>query len=194
MKRFCLIWVMIFGLLVPAVFGENSRELLARAEEWQRAAENRETAAITQQAQAEEMILVAQELRKKEYGSEKERKKNWKMAGDKEREAGDCQGKAFANFDLAAGNWLNVANELEKVKTNKDLRGIEHKGFEDKGKNARLMNKLAKDNGTAALRKAADAFELAAEAYGASNVNDAGMEAMARERAATFREMLARRN
>ena len=167
---------------------EDLKQVAVRAEEWVRAAENRESAAITQQAQSETQLMAAQALRKKEFKNEKERIKNFKQAGDTERDAGNLQAKAAVNFDLAAANWLSAAKEYGKLNNVGDPQLMA-----DKVKNATIMHKLALNNGTFSLQKTAQAYELAAEAYGAANANDPGWESWDREMAAVYRETLARR-
>lgn len=164
-----------------AVAADNQARMLEKAEEWERAALNREWAAITRQTQAEEQLKCAQAFRSKEYLYERERKSNLNMAGDAEKRAGDLEGSALGNFDAAARNWEKVAAEYKR------LRDVE------KEQNARTMAESAHKNALLACGRAADAYELAAESYSERNADQPNKAAAVSEKAAIFREKLAGR-
>lgn len=176
-----LVWLAVVSGAVLAADAQKDKRTLEKAKEWEKAAQNRERAAITQQAQAEYLLEQAQELRKKEYLYETQRRKNLKKAGDAEKRAGDLEGVACVNFDRTAANWDRVAKEY---KTLDDAK---------KQKNAEAFAKLARECALLACGKAADAYELAAEAYGKDNANEPHREAGASEGAAAWREKLAGR-
>lgn len=177
-----ILQVILSILAVGAVsaVGNNER-LLEKVVEWERAALNREVAALTLQTRAEELLELARQLRERDYVSEKERKSCLNSAGDNAGQSGGIEGRASGNFDKAADNWEKVAAKYRKF------------GDGEKQHNAVAMAEAARMNALLACRRAAAAYETAAETYAVGNADQLDKAASANEQAASYREKLARR-
>ncbi|MFO7871510.1 MAG: hypothetical protein R6V03_08775 [Kiritimatiellia bacterium] len=147
--------------------------------EWVRAAQNREWAADTCADEAETYLAYAEQLRKKEYLYEQERRSNMEKAGDAEKKAGSLLAKALRNYDRASVNWSRAEREYKT--TAKSGKAGEARS------SAETNKKAAAD----CCRKAAEAYEAAARAYGRENADKPEKAAGASEMAARYREMLA---
>jgi len=171
------------GLLLAGAVcrAEVDPKILARIEEWERAAMNREIAAATQEEQAEDMLLQGAAFRMKEFISDAQRRSNLNRAGDLEKGAAGKAGAALGNFDRAAANWDKVAKQYDGV------------GDKKQASDARVMAILARERAMACLEFAAAAYELAAEAYSEPMANQLNKAASASEAAASWRERLANR-
>jgi hypothetical protein len=156
-------------------------ETCQKIAEWQRAALNRELAAAAQLRQHDAGLLKAKDLRAKKYATEKDRRANFGKAGDLERAAGEVAGVAVINFERAATNWLQVAREYARA------------GEQKTEAEAKALAGLARDSSRRALQNAAQAYEMAAEAFSEGNADEPGRAAFASERAAAWREKLASR-
>lgn len=168
------------SLLAGAVcLADVDPKVLDRIEEWERAAMNREIAAVTHQEQAETMLLQGAAFRIKEFTSDAERRDNLNRAGDLEIGAAGKAGAALGNFDRAAANWDKVAKEYAAI------------GDKKQETDARVMAMLARERGQACLKFTAEAYEHAAEAYSGPMANQLSKAAAASEAAATWRERLA---
>jgi len=171
-------------LVVPvsrAADKEDDRRRLDKAEQWELAAQNRDWAASTQQAQAEDMLANARELMKKEYAGDAERTRNMNTAGDMQRMAGDLYGASVLNLDMAIANRQKAVEEYGKLRD------------EERQRSARSKGDVARKDAIQACLKAAEAYELAAESFAPENGNDAGRITAVVEKAASWRENLAGR-
>ena len=164
-----------------ALAGDDDRALFDKVSEWERAALNREVAALMSEIRAEEFLTHAQQFREKEYRSEKERKSNLNRAGDQEINSGNLQGRVSGNFDRAAADWEKVAAKYKKS------------GKEEKRHHAKAMAEAAYYQASLACRHAAIAYELAAESFADGNADQLDKAIAASEKAATQREKLAGR-
>jgi len=151
----------------------------AVAEEWSHAASDRQLAGVSQQTEADELVGIAQELRKKEYLYELDRKSNLSRAGEIEMKAGELCFLAWQNHDTAAADWANAAREYRRVKER------------EKERQASLLSGQSAGKAAEALTDAAEAFEAAAEAYSPENAANNPQSAAASVRAAQCRELLA---
>ena len=180
---------MVAGLLcalavmpMSVAFGAEAETVdRTQPEEWERAAVNRNWAAVTQFNQAKRLIALAQELRSQDHKDEAERRRNMKAAGASERQAGDLFGKAVGNFEKAADNWGKVARLYARAKDAlKQTDALE-------------MKTLAIQKSVEACGAAASAYEMAADSYGERGANDPDTVAAVSEQAAVWREKLASR-
>jgi len=185
MRAWSCLGILVVGCLcLGSVWADDDAEkdrIRERIAEWEKAALNREIAAMTQLNQAEELLETGREHRAEEYLLDTEMKANFKKAGDSEKQAGDRAGAACANFDLAAKNWVTVAEQCAKVED------------ADSEKSAKAMAEAATEHAGRACAVAADAYELAADAYGADYADEPQKGAAASEKAATWREKMAGR-
>ena len=152
---------------------------MAVAEEWSHAASDRQLAAMSQQAEAEELVRIAQELRKKEYLYELDRKNNLNRAGELEMKAGELHFLAAQNHEKAATDWGQAAREYRRIRER------------EKERQAAILVEQSTTRAIDALTDAAEAYELSAEAYGSENAADNIKSAVASDRAAGCRELLA---
>lgn len=165
----------------PAARSDEDLKAAERAEQFEKAGQNRLWAASTQMSHAETLLASALDLRKKGFATEAERTWSLGRAGDSEQMAGGLVGMAIANLDRAVDNFGKAAAEYAKLKDEERRRNAEHKAD------------LARRDVTAACVKAAEAYETAAEAYSAENANDPVKAGQVIEWAAGWRENLAGR-
>jgi hypothetical protein len=169
--------VVVYLAFAACVFGSDDSD--TKGEEWQKAAQHREWAASVQQGQAQDLLDLAQELRKREYLYDADRRGHLRQAGDLENRAGDLHAGASGNLEKAALDWDKAAGEYKRL----------HE--KERHNNALIMAEHARKNVLIAYRRAAESYELAAEAYGENGADDPDKEVMARIKAATWREKLA---
>jgi hypothetical protein len=174
----------VWGLILAcsmAVAEPDANRVRERAGEWERAALNREWAAVTQQNEALSQLAMVKQLREVSPSTDAERRKLLTRAGDAAMRAGDLEAAAFANYDRAVANWGTVAGQYGSIDDEKSRRDA-----------ARMVEQL-KLRATAAARRSAEHYELAAELYGDGMAGVPGKSAGASMKAATWREKLAGR-
>lgn len=170
-----------FAVGVTGAQGSEDNRTREKIIEWEKAALNREYAAETQVQQASDLLDLAREYRNADYTRDQEFRENFKQAGNAEKKAADLAGSACGNFDKAANNWDTVADECQELN---DVEGV---------RRAREMATAAKEDAVRACAMAADAYEMAAQACGTDFADEPTRGAAASEKAATWREKLAKR-
>ena len=173
----CLLAVMAGGVAFGK--GVDTEAVQERSEAWESGAENRCRAAETQEQQALELLAWAQSLRAREYQCAEEKKGYIGDAGVAEKKAGELAGKASENYEKAAANWIQACGEYRRIRETEKTRNVETLGEE------------ARQSALKAVATAAEAYELAAEAFGPNGSNLPAEAAAASEKAAGWREKLA---
>ena len=178
----CLIMSASAALAADDIRKEDQKKSLDKAEQWEKAALTRELAATTEQMHADDLLTKAQDLRQKsDTDTDSDRENDFLKVGEIERAAADLYVLSVANYDKAAANWTSAAEEYRKYKELERLR------------NARNRVDVATRNATYACSRAAEIYEIAANAFSLENANDPPRTGQALEKAATWRENLAAR-
>ena len=175
----CLLPLVLAGTV--AWSEPDANRVRERAAEWERAALNRESAAVTQQNEALDYLSRVKELRAEPHAGRAERRKLLAQAGDAAMRAADLEGNAFANYDRASANWVTVAQQFGQIDDEKAKQ------------NAVRMQAQLKARATEAAHRAAVNFEFAAELHGEQQADSPGKSAAASVKAADWRETLAGR-
>ena len=163
--------------------GGNKKKLIEeeRCAQWELAAWNWGMAATAQESQAHSLLSVGQELRRRGYIDDSERRAFLRSAGDCETQAGGLLSKVVGNLDKAAACWNKAAVGHRR------MRNVE------KQDNALKMAITALENALRVCGLTADAYEHAAEVYGEDEGEELIKAATASEKAAHWREKLAKR-
>lgn len=178
-------WVLaaLFGALLSgqARASDEDVEALARerAREWEKAAVNRELAALPRTVDAGRLRGVASTLRVRQTEDRSETSRNIAVAADLTMQAAAMEQRAGSSFEAAAGDWLRSASEHGKA------------GEVTKRDSARSSAKDDMASAMAAYERAAECYEIAAADYAGEEVNDGSKSAAASDRAAALRERLA---
>lgn len=154
---------------------------LAKAEEWERAAVNREWAAASQQGEADARVAEANDLIRSDVESDAERKKAFVHAANLLMQAGGLYGQACGSLDRAADNWRKAA------------AGYHDAGLLERERSAKERASTVEQHAVKICEQAAEAYEGAASAYDHDPVNQANRAAGAASNAAAWREKLATR-
>ncbi|MDD5708240.1 MAG: hypothetical protein PHR35_20155 [Kiritimatiellae bacterium] len=150
-----------------------------KASELKRAAVNREIAATTQQLVSQGMLRKAQDMQTQKLPVEASRSQHFVRAAEIQQGAGAMEAAAFGNYDQAARNWRAAATEYARIKDSA------------RAQSARDMADHAADKSRNSLRRAAAAYEAAANSFfGDDTGNDAERAAAASATAASLREKL----
>lgn len=176
-RAVCL--VLLLGCLGRSLPSSGQTNQTSRAEEWERAAENREVAAQAQQGESARMLDVAKGLIRKGCATEAERRKNLTQAAELCSAAGELASLAAANYEKASRNWLASAAELVR---------------ESSGRPKRLADEMAdkaRQNRRSSLQSAAEAHEMSADIYAPGNAELPIRSAQSSEKAASLRELIA---
>jgi HPt (histidine-containing phosphotransfer) domain-containing protein len=182
MTRFGAILFALLLTLPASALDEAARaEAQGRIAEWERAAVNREWAAITRINQASALQGRATKLQAGPFDDTEARQAAHTEAGETHVAAARAYAAAADNFDKAASNW----EQLDELSTSI--------GRKAQGKTARRAATVAFAEGTAACRLAAQAYELAAQAFAPDRGNQVSQSALASQHAAVWREKLASR-
>jgi hypothetical protein len=150
-----------------------------KADEWERAAQNREDAATAQLGESDRMLDLAKLLIRKGCATDVERRKNLIRAGEMCCGAGDMAALAAANYEKATWNWLASAAELFRQSAEAPKRLTD------------AMVDKARENCRASMQRAAEAYEMAADVYATGNAEQPVRSAQSSEKAASLREMIA---
>jgi hypothetical protein len=183
MKKKNIFFVVMFavcllaGNLVSA--GESASVAVDdRNSQFERAAVNYEWAAQAQHDASAAMLAEARVLRSKQHKSTAEYQRNMRRAGDRESRAGDLEMSAAGNYDNAAKSWGRIRNNGAKTSGS------------SRADNAQ-MSDAARANATMCYQRAAEIYELAAQAYYIAK--DPLKQASLNQKAARMRERLAQR-
>jgi hypothetical protein len=164
-------------------FGEDvSSRARAMSSLWQKAAVDREVAAMVQEQEAKNLLLQADaDKRADQTDAGWNPRDMLAHAGGTEWRAAEMQAAGAVNHEKCAQNWANSADQSRSV------------GDES-------AEKFARARANAALRRAFDAgmlaatyYERCAESFGPDAGNDAGRAGRASEKAAEWNERLALR-
>jgi len=169
----------LFALQVTGA--ERSAEL-DRAEEWELAGINRESAAAHMQSEADLLSEDADLKLRDREGIPTKRRAVLAAAASMCFRAGNLYGTAAGNLDHAAENWGKSAASFVKLE------------LPERARIARERATHAQTGGTVACRLAAESYEKAAIIYADSLLNDSPQAAKANEKAAAWRENLATRH
>jgi hypothetical protein len=162
-----------------AVAAEPKERVAERAEEWERAAENRFVAGVVQLEESERLLLHAQKVREEEYGDPAKRRKAFDSAGQLERKAGDTAGLACVNLEKAADNWIKASTDYKEAGRAEQARTVEERANE------------AAQEAVRSARLAAHAYERSADAFSVGKADNPTQEAASSEKAAVWRERIA---
>jgi hypothetical protein len=143
------------------------------------AAVNYEWAAMAQKDVAKNMFAEAEKLRDASYDDEGDYYKNLQRAADKESRSADFEVSAGGNYDHAADLWTKIA---KKRKKSSELSAND---------NSSDMATLARQKATISYLRAAEIYELAAQAYFRANLPL--KQASLSQKAGRMREKLAQR-
>ena len=180
--RFSLLSVMLLVALPAVALDEDAKaEARVKITEWERAAVNREWAAITQVEQGNALQGRAAKMRDGPFADSDAMRAGQVKAGNWHLAAAKSYGAAVANFDKADANWKKVAGLSAQI------------GGREQGNSARGSAAAASAEGATACRLAAQACELAAQAFSAEHGNQVIKAAQASQRAAAWLERLASR-
>ena len=178
--------VYVFMALLVALFpararadGDGAVRARKRAMEWQKAAVNRELAALPRAEEADRLHILAVALRARPTESNVERGRNLEKAGDLAMQCGAMEQCAAGSFRAASANWLRSATEYGRA------------GDSSKRASAMANSTAATESVVAAYNRAAECYEGAASDYAGELVNKTGKSASASDRAAGMREKLA---
>jgi hypothetical protein len=177
--RRSLVALVLVGTLPFAAYCVDPDDTDTKAVEWERAAHHREWASSVQQGQARDLMELAQELRKREYLYDADRRGNMGQAGDLENRAGDLRAGACANLEKAVADWERASAEYKRLQER------------ERYNSALIMTEQVRGRVLVAYRLVAEAYESAADAYGENGADDPNKEVMATIKAATWREKLA---
>ena len=177
------IWVRMALLvaLLPAQARAEEAEVKARekADEWRKAALNRELAALPRAADADKLRDVAQALRVKRTETAAEQRQNIEKAGDIMIQAGAMEQASAVSLEAAVANWHRSAAEYAKA------------GDESKRDRANANARSAAEQALVTLDRAAECFEAAAQDFSRPEVDRTDKAAVASDQAAMMREKLA---
>jgi len=175
--------VVVVLLALPAAALDEAAKAAARDKvtEWERAAVNREWAAITQVEQGTALQGRAAKMKEGPFADSDGRRAGQVKAGNAHLAAAKAYGSAVDNFDRAAANWKHVADLSTRI------------GDREQGKSAGGSVAAASADGATACRLAAQACELAAQAFAPEHGNQVSKAALASQQAAVWLERLASR-
>lgn len=170
--------VALFALCCSFLGTSTAIGEIEKADEFAKAAQNYEAAAMARSETGEALLTIARELRKKEASDERERRSNLRTAGTYERQAGELFFAACKSFDKATGAWAKALANSGKT------AGI------SKSEELAAAVKCSREAARDTCRRAAESYEYSAEAF--SDI-DPGQMAISSEKAAEIREDLAAR-
>jgi hypothetical protein len=143
------------------------------------AAVNYELAAMAQKDVASCMFSEAEKLRDAPYVKDSEHLKNMQKAADKESKSADYEVNAGNNYDHAADLWAKVALKRRRSST------------PSPNDNSSSLSKAAREKATVSYLRAAEIYELAAQAYFVAKLPI--KQAALSQKAGRMREKLAQR-
>ena len=149
--------------------------------ELERAALNREWAAVAQLESAQVLQERAAKLLQAAFEDVAARRKAFTSSGDSDMSSAGAYGGAVANFDAAASNWGKVAKLCATA------------GDQEKERAALASAAAAAKQAVDACQLAAKACEMAADSYGKDKAGQLAKEARASQAAAGWWEKLATR-
>jgi len=166
-------------LVTPQAMAAKMQTSESAISHLEHAAVNYEWAAMAQKGVAQNMFSEAEKLRDAPYGKESEYLKNLRSAADKESRSADYEVSAGANYDHASALWTKVA--LKRKKSSESSQDDNSSG----------MATVAREKATISYLRAAEIYELAAQAYFAAKLPL--RQASLSQKAGRMREKLAQR-
>lgn len=178
-SRVAVMGTLCLSLIISTAYGnQGAQQDDDSSAQWEHAAVDYEWTAMAQQDAAEALLSESRQLRDAAYENSKEHMRNLLGAASRESKAAGLEASAASSFDRAAKCW-------KKVPRKKDKNGV----YSNKSSQ---MGQSATQKATIAYKRAAEIYELSANAY--AMAKKPLQQANLSKRAAAVRELLARRN